>query len=114
MHSVPEDRLTRDLCLIFISANGSNLRFVPRPIRDAAFDREAVLLDAWAFGYLDAGEKSEELLIEAIVEGEFFDTYMLGEEWAIDRGLLTANVINAANTKFGALKVTEIIGDRDD
>ena len=113
MVSVPEDRLTRDLCLIFISANGSNFRFVPRPIRDAAFDREAVLLDAWAFGYLDAGEKSEELLIEAIVEGNF-DTYMLGEEWAIDRGLLTANVINAANTKFGALQVTEIIGDRAD
>jgi len=114
MISVPENRLTRELCLIFISAAGANLRFVPCAIRNAAFDREAVMLDAEAFGYLDAGEKTEKLLIEAINESENFDYYTLGEEWAIDRGLLTTAVIDAANVKFGAVNVSKIIGKRKD
>lgn len=111
---VPELRLTRELCLIFISENGSNFTFVPSAIRDAAFDREAVMLNAWAFGYLSEGEKTEELLIDAIVESDCFDAQMLGEEWAVDRELLTKNVINAANEKFGAQSVKEMIALRKD
>jgi hypothetical protein len=45
-------------------------------------------------------------------ESQMFDAQMLGEEWAIDRGLLTKNVIDAANKKFGAKYVTEMIGQR--
>ena len=57
MVSVEEARLTRHLCRTFIARNGSNMRFVPARERSACFDREAVMLDAWAFGYLNEGDK---------------------------------------------------------
>jgi hypothetical protein len=65
-------------------------------LRDGAFDREALMLDAWAFGYLDRGDKTEALLFDAVRESERFDPAMLAETWAVPNALLTRAVVDAA------------------
>ena len=96
MSAVPAERLTRRVCLEFVGAKPANMRAVPRALRDGAFDREALMLDAWAFGYLDRGDKTEALLIDAVRESERFDPAMLAETWAVPNALLTRAVVDAA------------------
>jgi hypothetical protein len=110
MLAVPKARLTRELCLAFCERNGANLRFVPPAIRSGAFDLEAVRACGWAFGYLEAAAKTEALLLIAI--GENFDVSMLGEAWAVPRGLLTQAVMDAARAHFKEDEVSKWVGPR--
>lgn len=80
---VPERKRTRQVCLDSIRLNGANIRFVPDKLRTLAFDREAVMLDAWAFGYLSERDKTKELLVEAMNHSFCFDPIMLKESWAV-------------------------------
>lgn len=67
------ERLTPELSMQCVRINGSNLRFIPRAVRTPAFDRAAALCSAWAFGYLDEADKTEELLL-AVLASDDADT----------------------------------------
>ena len=54
------------------------------------------MIDSWAFGYLDCGSKTEELLLDAMGTSLVFDQYMLGEEWAVPVSILTPTVVRQA------------------
>ena len=110
MLDVPKANLTHDVCMAFISRNGSNIRFVPPNIRSDEFDREAVLTNAWAYGYLET--KAKNLLLEAINHSQCFDPAMLGEDWAVPIDMLTDDIIAAANAKFGSKEVQRWISKR--
>ena len=112
MVSLPAERLTRELCLAFCGLNGANLRFVPPPIRSGAFDLDAVRACGWAFGYLEEAAKTEALLLIALSEN--MDVAMLGEAWAVPRGLLTRAVMAAARARFGDAEVEKWVGPRMD
>lgn len=113
MFKVPKERLTRRVCLEFVRANGANLQWVPRSVRGTAFDRAAIMLDAWAFGYLDRGDKTEALLIDAVRESQFFDPAMLGEKWAVPDALFTRTVVDASIVAHGREYTLEWVRKRD-
>ncbi len=73
---------TSEVFLACIARKGCEICFVPEHLRCELFDRRAVMIDSWAFGYLDDGCKTEELLLDAMRESLVFDEFMLGEEWA--------------------------------
>lgn len=75
-----ESQKTEEVCLKCIKRNGAELEFVPDHLRSKEFDRKAVMLDGWAFGYLNNYDKTEELLCDVISKGLMFDPAMLGEE----------------------------------
>ena len=112
MLEVAEEKLTREVCMAFVSQNGSNFRFVPDNIRCDEFDNEAVLIDSWAFGYLEEEKKTESLLLKCINQSKFCDPAMLGEEWAVPINLLTDEILRAADVKFGAAQVEKWISQR--
>ena len=61
MAEVSADLLTdKAFALECISLRGDYIRFVPH--RDEGFVRDAILRDAWSFGYLDAPMKTPELM----------------------------------------------------
>ena len=63
------------------------------------------MIDSWAFGYLDCGSKTEELLLDAMGTSLDFDQYMLGEEWAVPVSILTPTVVRQAIQLFGLERV---------
>jgi hypothetical protein len=66
LNDIDVSKRTHDICLACIARNGSEIRFVPQQLRCAVFDRQAVMIDSWAFGYLDCDSKTEELLLDAM------------------------------------------------
>jgi hypothetical protein len=101
LNDIDVSERTRDVCLACIARKGCEIRFVPQHLRSAVFDREAVMIDSWAFGYLDDGSKTEELLLDAMRGSLLFDEYMLGEDWAVPVSILTPAVVQQAIELFG-------------
>ena len=96
---------TREICLACIARKGCEIRFVPDHLRCDLFDRQAVMIDSWTFGYLDGGCKTEELLLDAMRESLVFDVGMLGEEWAVPESIMTPAVVHLAIQLFGLERV---------
>jgi hypothetical protein len=71
LNEIDVSERTRDICLACIARKGCEIRFVPQQLRCALFDRQAVMIDSWAFGYLDGGSKTEELLLDAMKKASY-------------------------------------------
>lgn len=107
------ERLTPELSMQCVRINGSNLRFIPRAVRTPAFDRAAALCSAWAFGYLDEADKTEELLLAVLASDDAdTDPAMLGERWAVPDAILTPAVVAAAEAALGEVKVRKWLATR--
>lgn len=98
MLQIPEHLLTRELCLSCVELNGENLRFVPYNIRTDAFQVEAAMTNAWAFGFISDHLRTEELLIRVIKStiDSSWDPCILDDDWAIPGRFRTQAVRNAA------------------
>jgi len=105
LNEIDVSERTHDICLACIARKGCEIRFVPQQLRCAVFDRQAVMIDSWAFGYLGSGSKTEELLLDAMKKSLVFDQFMLGEEWAVPVSILTPAVVRQAIQLFGLERV---------
>ena len=105
LNDIDVSERTHDICLACIARKGCEIRFVPQQLRCALFDRQAVMIDSWAFGYLDSGSKTEELLLDAMQKSLVFDPLMLGEDWAVPVSILTPAVVRQAIQLFGLERV---------
>ncbi len=112
LNEIDVSERTRDICLACIARRGCEIRFVPQQLRCALFDRQAVMIDSWAFGYLDSGSKTEELLLDAMQKSLVFDPHMLGEEWAVPVSILTPAVVRLAVQLFGLKQVKAQLDER--
>ena len=112
LNEIDVSERTHDICLACIARKGCEIRFVPQQLRCALFDRQAVMIDSWAFGYLDSGSKTEELLLDAMQKSLVFDPLMLGEEWAVPVSILTPAVVRQAIQLFGLKRVKEQLDQR--
>ena len=112
LNEIDVSERTHDICLACISRKGCEIRFVPQQLRCALFDRQAVMIDSWAFGYLNCDSKTEELLLDAMRRSLVFDVGMLGEEWAVPVSILTPAVVRQAIQLFGLKRVKEQLDQR--
>ena len=76
LNEIDVSERTHDICLACIARKGCEIRFVPQQLRCALFDRQAVMIDSWAFGYLNCDSKTEELLLDAMRRSLVFDVGM--------------------------------------
>ena len=105
LNDIDVSERTSEVCLACIARKGCEIRFVPEHLRCELFDRRAVMIDSWTFGYLDDGCKTEELLLDAMRESLVFDQNMLGEEWAVPVSIITTAVMRLAIQLFGLKRV---------
>jgi hypothetical protein len=70
------------------------------------------MIDSWAFGYLNSGSKTEELLLDAMRRSLVFDVGMLGVEWAVPVSILTPAIVRQAIQLFGLTRVKEQLDGR--
>ena len=105
-HLMASSSKLRSLWLRRIERRGDTIRFVPEHLRNAEFDNDAAMRNAWVFGYLPWNEKTYELLLKLISDSVIFDPAMLGQDWAVPEELLTREVLDAASARCGAEQVT--------